>query len=55
MDATPLRGDDVFGDISSIAELASSFEGVVLAGGATQVSDLPAPGRDLSGIYQAME
>jgi glutamate synthase (NADPH/NADH) small chain len=31
------------------------FDAVVLAGGATAWRDLPVPGRELSGIYQAME
>ena len=33
----------------------SSFDAVVLAGGSTVARDLPIPGRELSGIYQAME
>ncbi|MBO0679833.1 glutamate synthase subunit beta [Mycolicibacterium sp. S2-37] len=39
----------------SVAELRSQFDAVVLAGGATAWRDLPIPGRDLEGIYQAME
>jgi glutamate synthase (NADPH/NADH) small chain len=31
------------------------FDAVVLAGGATAWRDLPVPGRELSGVYQAME
>src|SRR5436853_4779633 len=31
------------------------FEAVVLAGGATAWRDLPVPGRELRGVYQAME
>jgi glutamate synthase (NADPH/NADH) small chain len=31
------------------------FEAVVLAGGATAWRDLPVPGRELQGVYQAME
>ncbi|MEZ5228954.1 MAG: glutamate synthase subunit beta [Acidimicrobiales bacterium] len=38
-----------------VAELQSSFDAVVLAGGATAWRDLPIPGRELDGIYQAME
>ncbi len=45
---------DVGVDVGA-AELRKQFDAVVLAGGATQWRDLPAPGRDLEGIYQAME
>lgn len=38
-----------------VAELRASFDAIVLAGGATAWRDLPVPGRDLGGIYQAME
>ncbi|UVS80749.1 glutamate synthase subunit beta [Actinokineospora sp. UTMC 2448] len=37
------------------AELRSSYDAVVLAGGATAWRDLPIPGRGLTGVYQAME
>ncbi len=37
------------------AELLKEFDAVVLAGGAEQGRDLPIPGRELSGIYYAME
>jgi glutamate synthase (NADPH/NADH) small chain len=37
------------------AQLRSSHDAVVLAGGATQWRDLPVPGRELTGIHQAME
>jgi glutamate synthase (NADPH/NADH) small chain len=36
-------------------ELLSTHDAVVLAGGATAWRDLPIPGRELAGIYQAME
>ncbi len=36
-------------------ELQSRFDAVVMAGGATVRRDLPIPGRELSGIYQAMD
>ncbi|HKS43568.1 MAG TPA: glutamate synthase subunit beta [Amycolatopsis sp.] len=36
-------------------ELRSSFDAVLLAGGATQWRDLPVPGRELPGVHQAME
>ncbi len=38
-----------------VAELQASFDVVVLATGATQWRDLPIPGRELVGVYQAME
>ena len=37
------------------AELQSSYDAVVLAGGATDWRDLPITGRELDGIHQAME
>ncbi len=37
------------------SELQTSFDALVLAGGATQWRDLPIPGRELGGIHQAME
>jgi glutamate synthase (NADPH/NADH) small chain len=37
------------------AELRSSYDAVVLAGGATDWRDLPIPGREHDGIHQAME
>jgi glutamate synthase (NADPH) small chain len=40
--------------VESAAQLAG-FSAVVLAGGARVPRDLPAPGRDLAGIHQAME
>ncbi len=39
----------------SAAELTGKYDAVVLAGGATQWRDLPIPGRELEGVYQAME
>ncbi len=36
-------------------QLRADFDAVVLTGGATAWRDLPIPGRDLEGIYQAME
>jgi glutamate synthase (NADPH/NADH) small chain len=35
--------------------LRSEFDGLVLAGGATAWRDLPIPGREFKGVYQAME
>jgi glutamate synthase (NADPH/NADH) small chain len=36
-------------------QLREQFDAVVLAGGATAWRDLPIPGRELNGVYQAME
>ncbi|MCM5678585.1 glutamate synthase subunit beta [Schlegelella sp. S2-27] len=36
-------------------QLAKEFDAVLLAGGAEQPRDLPAPGRDLAGVHFAME
>src|SRR5688572_2747274 len=43
-------GVDITGE-----QLQAGFDAVVLAGGATAWRDLPIPGRELDGIYQAME
>ncbi|HEX2289004.1 MAG TPA: glutamate synthase subunit beta, partial [Pseudonocardiaceae bacterium] len=47
-------GVDVGVDVTA-KELRGSFDAVVLAGGPTAWRDLPVPGRELTGIYQAME
>ncbi|MBV8690233.1 MAG: glutamate synthase subunit beta [Actinobacteria bacterium] len=39
----------------SVDELRNGHDAVVLAGGATAARDLPIPGREFKGIYQAME
>jgi glutamate synthase (NADPH/NADH) small chain len=39
----------------TVDELRAGYDAVVLAGGATAWRDLPVPGRELSGVYQAME
>jgi len=36
-------------------KLMKEFDGVILCGGATKPRDLPIPGRDLKGVYFAME
>jgi glutamate synthase (NADPH/NADH) small chain len=36
-------------------ELRSSYDAIVLAGGATAARDLPVPGRELEGVHYAME
>jgi glutamate synthase (NADPH/NADH) small chain len=38
-----------------VDELRAEFDALVLAGGATAWRDLPIPGRELDGIYQAMQ
>jgi len=45
---------DVGTDITA-EQLRAEFDAVVLAGGATAWRDLPAPGREAKGVYQAME
>jgi glutamate synthase (NADPH/NADH) small chain len=47
-------GVDVGADVT-VEELRSSFAAVVLAGGSTVGRDLPATGRELSGIHLAMD
>ena len=47
-------GVNVGTDITA-EDLRAEFDAVVLAGGATAARDLPIPGRELEGIYQAME
>ena len=47
-------GIDVGADTSA-EELMAGFDAVVLACGATASRDLPIPGRELNGVYQAME
>ncbi len=47
-------GVEVGKDIT-VAELKSRYDAVVIATGATQWRDLAIPGRELHGVYQAME
>ncbi|HZZ51305.1 MAG TPA: glutamate synthase subunit beta [Pseudonocardia sp.] len=54
-EGTEFRASTDVGVDLTVDELRSEFDAVVLAGGATAWRDLPAPGRQLSGIYQAME
>ncbi len=42
-------------DLVTPAQLQQDFDAVVLAGGAEQSRDLPVPGRNLLGVYFAME
>lgn len=39
----------------TVADLRRRYDAIVIATGATAWRDLPIPGRDLSGVYQAME
>jgi glutamate synthase (NADPH/NADH) small chain len=39
----------------TVERLRESYDAVVLAGGATAWRDLPVPGRELTGVHQAME
>ncbi|MFC7340059.1 glutamate synthase subunit beta [Saccharopolyspora griseoalba] len=39
----------------TVEQLRADYDAVVLAGGATKARDLPATGRELDGIHQAME
>ncbi|MCE2512925.1 MAG: glutamate synthase subunit beta [Acidimicrobiia bacterium] len=47
-------GVDVGADVTA-EELRAAFDAVVLACGATAWRELPVPGRELRGVYQAME
>jgi glutamate synthase (NADPH/NADH) small chain len=47
-------GVDVGTDVTA-AELRKRYDAIVLAGGSTVPRDLPVPGRDLPGIYAAMD
>jgi glutamate synthase (NADPH/NADH) small chain len=54
-EGTEFRTECNVGVNVSIDELRRDFDAIVLAGGATAWRDLPIPGRELNGIYQAME
>ena len=47
-------GVDVGGELTG-ADLRKKYDAIVVAIGATKWRDLPIPGRELNGIYQAME
>jgi glutamate synthase (NADPH/NADH) small chain len=49
-----VTGVDVGADVT-VADLRAGYHAVVLAMGATVPRDLPAPGRELTGIYPAMD
>ena len=54
-EGTEFRTNAAVGDGVDIEVLLASYDAVVLACGATAWRDLPIPGRELTGIYQAME
>ncbi|MGH3778166.1 MAG: glutamate synthase subunit beta [Pseudonocardiaceae bacterium] len=54
-EGTEFRAGVDVGEDLSVDELRAGFDAVVLAGGATAWRDLPVPGRELTGVYQAME
>jgi glutamate synthase (NADPH/NADH) small chain len=53
-EGTEFRVNANVGDNVPVREL-DEYDAVVLAGGATAWRDLPIPGRELNGVYQAME
>ena len=54
-EGTEFRPGVAVGVDVTIDELDEEFDAIVLAAGATAWRDLPIPGRELEGIYQAME
>jgi glutamate synthase (NADPH/NADH) small chain len=54
-EGTEFRTNAVVGDNVDIEVLRATHDAIVLACGATAWRDLPVPGRELKGIYQAME
>ncbi len=54
-EGTEFRTECNVGVNMSVDELKNGHDAIVLAGGATAWRDLPIPGRELTGIYQAME
>jgi len=54
-EGTQFRTGVNVGEDVTVDELRSSYDAVVLAGGATAWRDLPVPGRQFTGVYQAME
>lgn len=49
------KTDSHAGQNLSVKELQNDFDAIVLSGGACNARDLPAAGRELKGIHQAME
>jgi glutamate synthase (NADPH/NADH) small chain len=54
-EGTKFRAGVNIGVDVTVEQLREDFDAVVLAGGATDWRDLPIPGRQFEGIYQAME
>ncbi|MEO5899820.1 MAG: glutamate synthase subunit beta [Ilumatobacteraceae bacterium] len=54
-EGTEFRTNATVGDGVDIEVLLASYDAIILACGATAWRDLPIPGRDLTGVYQAME
>src|SRR6187397_1992350 len=54
-EGTEFRPSTNVGVDISVDDLRTDFDAIVLAGGATAWRDLPIPGREFTGIYQAME
>ncbi|GAB2784916.1 glutamate synthase subunit beta [Amycolatopsis magusensis] len=54
-EGTEFRTNVNVGKDLSVNDLRANHDAVVLAGGATAWRDLPIPGRELDGVYQAME
>jgi glutamate synthase (NADPH/NADH) small chain len=54
-EGTEFRVNANVGENVTVDELQRDFDAIVLAGGATAARDLPIPGRELTGIHQAME
>ncbi len=54
-EGTQFRVNANVGENVSVEELRRDFDVIVLAGGATTARDLPIPGREFTGVYQAME
>ena len=54
-EGTEFRTNVNVGDNYPIDALRADFDVIVLAGGATAWRDLPIPGREFKGVYQAME
>ncbi|MEP6624518.1 MAG: glutamate synthase subunit beta [Acidimicrobiia bacterium] len=54
-EGTEFRDNANVGENVAVEDLQRDFDAIVLAGGATSARDLPIPGREFTGIYQAME
>ncbi|MGZ6975158.1 MAG: glutamate synthase subunit beta [Acidimicrobiia bacterium] len=54
-EGTEFRVNANVGENIAVGDLQRDSDAIVLAGGATAWRDLPIPGRELAGIYQAME